>query len=281
MDGYFYIIKDKSYRRVTDLSTDANACVQDLHPDFQRGDHYLGIDKFFVILFKGRGICKITSGLGGISTDVHQKLNPKSSNGLYYWGLSECVCFLKPVSEWGVEYCKGADLEKDDDLKVYSVHPDVVNFLPGGLSITRGPAYGRWEKIKTITNESDTPLTYQQKIIKKVGYNKENVTQVTHNWKLTPSVSIESGRLTEIIAKLQFSFSAEYGGSHVHTKKETWNHAIEVEEQLSFELKQHKSLYVWQYRLGFGDEPVLFCRDIIIGNEPIPPTKVPLPPAEP
>ncbi len=281
MDGYFYIIKDKSYRKVTDLSTDAKAVVEDLHPDFQRGDHYLGIDKFFVIMFKSRGICKITSGLGSISTDIQHNLNPKSSNGLYYWGLSECCCFLKPASDWGVEYCKGADFAKDDDLVVYSVHPDVVNFLPGGLSITRGPAFGRWESIKTITNNSDTPMTWQQKIIKKVGYNKEKMTQITQNWKITPSVSIQSGDLTGLIAKWQFSFSAEYGGSHVHTKKETWNYATDVEEQLSFELKPHKSLYLWQYRLGLGDEPVLFCRDLIISNEPNPPTEIPLPPAKP
>lgn len=281
MEGHFYIIKAKSYRRVTDLSTDADAVVQDLDPDFQHGDHYLGINKFFVVIFKRRGICRITSSLGIISTDVKVNLSPKSSSGLYYWGLSECCCFLKPVSDWGVQYCKGADLEKDDGLVDYSVHPDVVNFLPGGLSITRGPAFGRWENIKTITNNSDTPVTWQKKIIKKVGYNKEKMTQITHNWKITPSVLIHSGDLTGLIAKCQFSFSAEYGGAQVCAMKETWNDATDAEELISFELKPHKSLYLWQYRLGLGDEPVLFCRDLIISNEPNPPNNVPLPPAQP
>ncbi len=105
--------------------------------------------------------------------------------------------------------------------------------------------------------------------------------QITHNWKITPSVSIHSGNLTGLIAKFQFSFSAEYGGARVYTKKETWNDAIDVEEQLSFVLNPHTSLYLWQYRLGLGDEPVLFYRDLIISNEPNPPTEVPLPPEKP
>ncbi|XP_056604830.1 uncharacterized protein LOC130421130 [Triplophysa dalaica] len=273
MDGHFYIIKGESYRRVTDLSTDADAVVEELDPDFRDGEHYLGINKFFVVIFKGRGIFRITSGLGSVSTDVKLNLKPESSNGLYYWGLSDCCCFLKPVSKWEVEYCKGADLEKDDSLLVYSVHPDVVNFLPGGLSLTQGPAFGRWENIKSIQMNCDTTGTWRNKITKKVGFNKEKMIQIMHNWKICPSSLIQSGDLAGLIAKVQFSMSAEYGGSHVNTEKQSWNEVTEVEEELSLELKPKQCLYVWQYRLGFCDEPVLFCRDLIIGDEPNPPTE--------
>ncbi|KAI7789643.1 uncharacterized protein LOC130549732 [Triplophysa rosa] len=288
--GRFYIIKGESCRTVTDLSTDADAVVKDIHPNFQGGDHYLhymgsgsGSVSLFVsmclfelfmpiIIFQGRGTFR-----RDYMFDNHREINlhPSCSNGLYYWGLGLGCCFLKPVSEWGVEYYRGTDLEKGDG-QVFSVHPDVVSFLPGGLSITQGPALGRWENIKTICNDSDTPVSWQEKIIKKVGYNKEKMKEITHNWKFGASATIESGELAKLIAKVQFSLSAEYGGSHVGTEKESWDEATEVEEQLSFKLKPHKSLYLWQYRLGVGGESVLFGRDLIISDEPNPPTEAPL-----
>ncbi len=106
------------------------------------------------------------------------------------------------------------------------------------------------------------------------------MSQITHNWKIAMSASAESGDLSALIAKWQFSFSAEYGGSHVSTETEGWNEATEVEEQVTFELKPNESLYLWQYRLSLGQEPVLFCRDLKISNKSSPPTEVPLPPAQ-
>ncbi len=67
---------------------------------------------------------------------------------------------------------------------------------------------------------------------------------------------------------------------HVSTENESWNEATEVEENLTFELKPNERLYLWQYKIGLGQEPVLFCRDIKIDDEPNPPTEVPLPPAK-
>ncbi len=93
--------------------------------------------------------------------------------------------------------------------------------------MTKGPAFGIWENIKTITNDSNTPVTWQKKVIKRVGYNKETVSQITHNWKM--STSAESKDLFGLIVKYQFSFSTEYGGSHVSTENESWNEATEVE----------------------------------------------------
>ncbi len=106
------------------------------------------------------------------------------------------------------------------------------------------------------------------------------MSQITHNWNIDASASIESGTLSRLIAKWQFSFSAEYGGSHVSTENESWNEATEVEEQLTFELKPNESLYLWQCKLGLGQEPVLFCRDLKIDDEPNPPAEIPLPPVQ-
>ncbi|KAL1250896.1 hypothetical protein QQF64_018692 [Cirrhinus molitorella] len=133
------------------------------------------------------------------------------------------------------------------------------------------------ENIETITNDSNIPVTWKKKIIKKVGYSKEKMAQITQNWKIEKSASIESGDLAKLITKLQFSFSAAYGGSHVSTENENWKEETEEEELLTFELKPKTSLYLWQHKLCLGQEPVLFCCDLKITSEPNPPAS----PAQP
>ncbi|XP_067299094.1 uncharacterized protein [Pseudorasbora parva] len=285
----FFIIKGNSYRRVTDLTIDSDAEVFSLHPDCRGGDHYLATNYDFYIIFQEKATYRVTTNMNENLSAVEYDLPPDWRNGLYYWGMADCCYFLKPASEWGVEYYKGGELSRDYLIilfkkmlsGVYSVHPDVLTFLPGGLSVTKGPSFGRWEIIKTITNDSNTPVTWQKKINKKVGYNKEKMTEITHNWKKGVSSTVEYRALSKLITKVQLSLSTEYGGSHVSTEKESWEEATEEEEQLSFELKPNESVYLWQYKLGFGEDPVLFCRDLKITSDPNPPTEVPLPPAQP
>ncbi|XP_051762703.1 uncharacterized protein LOC127519199 [Ctenopharyngodon idella] len=293
-DGSFYIIKGNEYRRVSDLTTDSDAVVDTLHPNCRGGDHYFSAYSKFFIIFQEKGTYRITTDMNTDSDAEEHDLHPDCRNGLYYWDMTlpifnrSLFCFLKPDSEWGVEFCNlslfshsgNSFIFKNLCTGVYSVHPDVLNFLPGGLTVTIGPAICIWENIKTITNDSNTPVTWTKKINKKVGYNKEKMSQITHHWKIDTSASIETGALAKLIAKFQFSFSAEYGGSHVSTENESWNEMTEVEEELKFELKPNESLYLWQYRMGLGQEQVLFCRDLKITSDPNPPTEVPLPPAQ-
>ncbi|KAK9970039.1 hypothetical protein ABG768_028178 [Culter alburnus] len=288
--GSFYIIKGNNYCRFTNLTTHSNAKVHTLHPNCQGGDHYFTAFGKFYIIFKEKGTYRITTNMNTDSDAEEHNLHPDCRNGLYYWGnllkpsSPECRepdmlfkhllnffhhCYvLKPASEWGVQFCDSSSLSKDYCSGVFSVHPDVLNFLPGGLSVTKGPSFGIWENIRTISNDSNTPVTLKRKINKKVGYNKEKMTQITHNWRIAASGSIETGKLTKLIANLQFSFSAEYGGSQVNTENESWNEMTEVEEQLLFELKPKESVYLWQYRMGLGEDQVLFCRDLKITNDP-------------
>ncbi len=280
-DSYFHIINGNSCRRVTNLMTDSDAVVYSLHPNCQGGDHYFAAHGYFYIIFQEKGTYRRTTNMTKDSYGEELNLDPNFRDGLYYWGLpypkQTGFSFLKPASEWGVEFCTGPDLSTDELNAVYSVHPEVLNFLPGGLSVTKGPAIGMWENIKTITNDSSTPVTWQKKITKKVGYNEEKMAQITHNWKIDSSDSIESGELAKLIAKLQFSFSAEYGGSHVSTEDESWKDATEEEEQLTFGLKPNERLYLWQHKLCLGQEPALFCCDLKITSKPNPPTS----PAQP
>ncbi|ROI52166.1 hypothetical protein DPX16_3436 [Anabarilius grahami] len=279
--GYFYIIKGNSYRRTKDLTTDSCARVYTLHPNCQGGDHYFKNGPFFTIIFQEKGTYRITRDMNQDLDASEYNMHPDNRNGLYYWGLTFFFfCFLKPSSEWGAEFCACPSLRQNICIGVFSVHPDILNFLPGGLSITKGPAFGIWENIKTMTNTSNTPVTLTNKITKKIGYNKEKMSQLTHSWKIAASASLETGELAKLIVKMQFSLSAEYGGSRVSTEKESWNEATEVEELLSFQLKPNESVYLWQYRMGLGEDPVLFCRDLKITKDPKPPTEVPLPPAQ-
>lgn len=96
-DGWFYVITGKSFRRVKDLSTDADKEVKDLPPNLQGGDHYFTAFGLFYIIFQERGTFRITTDLSSVLFNREYELNPDISDGLYYWGLSEHFCFLKPV----------------------------------------------------------------------------------------------------------------------------------------------------------------------------------------
>ncbi|XDV31373.1 hypothetical protein PO909_034077 [Leuciscus waleckii] len=284
MADWYYIIRSDlgCFMQTRELNEDNDISIWSLHPACKDGDHYLGACKYFFIIFQEKGTYRRTKNLNEDSEGVEYKLHPNLRNGLYYLGhgLLGYFSFLKPASEWGYEFYRGSDLSEDKCVGVYSAHPALLNFLPGGLAVTKGPSFGIWENIKTITNDSNTPVTWQKKINKKVGYNKEKMSQITHNWKISTSVTAETGDLASLIAKVQFSFSAEYGGSHVSTESESWNELTEEEETLTFQLEPNESVYLWQYRLGIGKEPVLFCRDLKIDDVPTPPTEVPLPPAQ-
>ncbi|XP_067312812.1 uncharacterized protein [Pseudorasbora parva] len=264
----FYIIKGNSYRRATDLSAGYDSAVFTLHPNCQAGDHYLAAFGWFYIIFQEKAVFRRTKDLSQDLSSEEFPLHPNCRNGLYYWGLPDHYNFLKPSSDWGVEYYKGDDFEKDSCVGVYSVHPSVLNFLPGGLAITSGPTYAKWKYIRTVINDSTTPVTWQNKITKKVGYNKEMMSQITKNWKIKTQGKITAEKLAGLIAQWQFSFSANYGGPSVNPEKENWNEETTVEEQLSFELKPNQCLHLWQYQLGLGSDPVLFYQNLKITNQP-------------
>uniref|UniRef100_A0A9J7XHR8 Uncharacterized protein n=2 Tax=Cyprinus carpio TaxID=7962 RepID=A0A9J7XHR8_CYPCA len=155
-DSYFHIIKGDSCRRVTNLSTDKDAIDFSLHHKCRGGDHYFASVGYFYIIFQEKGTYIKTTSMYENSDPREHSLDPDFKNGLYYWGpphckqTSDCFNFLKPdisVSE-NAEFCTGPDLSKNKHTAVDSVHPNVFNFLIGGLSVNKGPGTGMWEKIK-------------------------------------------------------------------------------------------------------------------------------------
>lgn len=276
-DPDIYIIKGDSYRVVQDLSTDEGAQVYQLHPNCRGGDHYMKRADFFFILFFGQGVVR---GVCDLSTDSRGEdipLHPQCCLGLYYFGIGSYWAMVTVDQRWGAQFYLYKSFINANLAAVYSIHPDLVSFLPGGLALTRGPSFGGWECIKTLSNDSDTPITWTHAVARKVGFAKEKVASVGRNWKVGTSASLGAGELTAAVVKAQFSLSAEYGGSSVKTEKEDWTEAREEEETFQATLEPKQSLYMWQYRLGLGQEPILFCRDIKFTKDPTPPATIPLP----
>ncbi|XP_038226384.1 uncharacterized protein LOC119842395 isoform X2 [Dermochelys coriacea] len=278
-DDLFYIIKGGAYRRVSNMNTDTAAVVYNLHPNCQGGDHYLSAFGSFYIVFQSKGVYRKVTNMNTDSDAVEYSLHPSCRDGLYYWGVKGYYYFVKPHDEWGIQYYRTTNFHENVDAVTYSFHPDVVNFLPGGLAITQGSAFGTWEAIKTISNDSNTPITWNKKITRKVGYAKEKMSSIEHNWSVSISASYQSGALTEAIAKYQFSLTTQYGGKSINTEKENWSEATDVEESVNLTLQPKEKIYIWQYQLGLGKKSVLFCRDMKFNDNPNPPTEVPLPPS--
>ncbi|XP_073491087.1 uncharacterized protein [Aquarana catesbeiana] len=279
-DDHFYIIKSDHYRRVTNLNTDGSAVVYSLHPNCRGGSHYCSAFGAFYIIFQDRGVYRRTTNLHEDGEGKEYTLHPKCKNGLYYFGLKNGYYFLNQEDQWGgITYTRCTNFHEYDNATTYSIHPSIYSFLPGGLAIDKGPSFGEWVCIKTIGNDSQTPIQWQKRVTQKVGYEKEKMSSIEHNWKVSTNVSTEAGGLAALITKAQFSLSVEYGGSSTNTEKENWNQVTEVEETITLTVQPQQKVYIYIYQMGLGKEPVLYCRDmrILDDDKPNPPTDNPLP----
>ncbi|KAM3916032.1 uncharacterized protein RB166_015404 [Leptodactylus fuscus] len=220
--GYFYIIMGNYYRRVKNMHTDEDATLYMFHRNCQDGDHYLSAGDYFCIIYQDRGVYRRTKDMFRDEDGEEFPLHPNWKNALYYFGAADCSYFVKPHDEWGVQYVRSTNFNEDTDSQTFSFHPSVINFLPGGVGVTMGPSYGAWICIKTISNDSETPVNKQKKITRKFGFDKEKMSSVERNWKITPAVSRETCGLSALIAKSQFSLTADYGGSSLNTHGEFW-----------------------------------------------------------
>ncbi|XP_072272903.1 uncharacterized protein [Pyxicephalus adspersus] len=278
-DDLFYIIQSNYYRRVTNMNTDEGAVVYTLHPNCQGGDHYLSAFGYFYIIFQNRGVYRRTKNMNKDEESEEFTLHPENKNGLYYFGVKNYYYLIKPDDKWGIQYTRCTNFNTNENAENFSFHPSIYSFLPGGLAIAKGPSFGEWVCIKTIGNDSQTPIEWKNRVTKKVGYEKEAMHSIEHNWKVSTTVSAETGGLSALVAKAQISVTAEYGGCSTNTEKENWNEATEVEETVTLTLKPKQKIFIYVYQMGFGKDPVLHCRDMRILDTATPPTDNPLPPA--
>ncbi|KAM9121578.1 uncharacterized protein ACDP82_015351 [Pangshura tecta] len=131
-----YIIKGDSYRVVKDLSTDDGATVGELHPNCRGGDHYMTYGSNFSIIFLERGVMRCVLDLSTDEQGHDTPLKPDRCKGLYYFGFSLFQCHIEVDEKWGAQCYLFIDIAS---VKfVFSIHPDVLNFFPGGLALTQG-----------------------------------------------------------------------------------------------------------------------------------------------
>nr|XP_005314589.1 uncharacterized protein LOC101932506 isoform X2 [Chrysemys picta bellii]XP_005314590.1 uncharacterized protein LOC101932506 isoform X2 [Chrysemys picta bellii] len=271
-----YIIKGDSYRVVKDLSTDAMATVHQLHPNCRGGDHYMHCASGFHIIYLERGVMRCVLDMSTDAQGHDTPLKPDRCKGLYYFGFIYVQGLIEVDKKWGAQYYLFLDIVSAK--YVFSIHPDVLNFFPGGLTLTQGASTGGWECIKTLHNDSDSSITWSDKVTCKVGYAKQQMSSIEHNWSISAEVSVGAGELTKLITQFQFSLKTQYGGRSVRTEQEDWNEAREEEESIQVTLEPKTNLYIWQYHLSIGHKPVLFCRDVHFTKENKPPEYIPLPP---
>ncbi|XP_015268240.1 PREDICTED: uncharacterized protein LOC107111739 [Gekko japonicus] len=268
-----YLLRGDAFFKVPDLSSEPPTGALPLHPSCRGGDHYTFCEDRFSIFFLTRGIVLSVADLatGGSAKEI--SLEPAFTDGLYYYGsdANRLACF-RMDAERGL--C-GHAWSTAGDEEVFSVHPDVLSFLPGGLAVVYGPAFGVWECLTLMSNASDLPVPSSQEITRKVGYSKKALSQ-----KFSISGSLDPESLTVSLLQSQFSLPAAHGGMGLRTEQEEWEEVSEEEEPLRVFLQPRQKLYWWQYRLGLGKEPILFCRALKVTRSPSPPTHIPLPPAD-
>jgi len=280
---HFYIIKGDHFIRVSDLSCPLNIPIeiQSLSKHCRNGANYLYYNEHFYIIKKGTGEYTRVSDLTGEEQEVGKILDDYR-DGAYFFGAWEYIYIISQVSEWGVIFTITKSLRSSHSAQAYFVYPGVVNFLPGGLSVDFGITVPKWELVKSFTNSSNATLQWSENITVTKGYNKSHFQSIENNWSMSTSTSIgtkfESGSVVTASLEMQFSLTESYGGANVRTDQEDWNEAYETQEKLSTEIPPSESVYIWQFRVGLeGSKDVLFCRDLEMTNNPVPPKKIPLP----
>lgn len=290
-DG-FKIIKGNYFITVNDLSHPTNLSLncQELSTICQGGDNYLNTGPNSYIVIKGDDYISVPDLTSSNAT--HGTLAPAFKKGLYFYGKNSGIGVLAALIDedkqnWGIVDWTTSDLDNSSNARKYFVYPDLIDFLPGGISLNFGTASPRWELLKCFTNSSDTALDWTESVSETVGYNKSEFTSLEKNWSVTSEVSMgtsfEAGFLVQSAIEMQFSLSGTYGGASIQTSQEDWSEEHTNTEEVSLHVDSKETVYLWQYRLGFAGaaKSLLFCRDIAITKDPKPPSGSPLPPVTP
>ncbi|KYO48249.1 hypothetical protein Y1Q_0010623 [Alligator mississippiensis] len=268
------ILRGDVVHRATDLSTAPSPDPLPLHAVCCGGDHYAAGGGRFFVIFLARGVVLSVADLTTGAEAKEMPLVPAALHGLYYYASAEgLLAFLDVDGERGL--CSHL-FSNADCHEVLPVHPDVTSFFPGGLALVHGPAFGTWECVKLIQNDTDVPLPGSHDITRKVGHIQEKLA----NWTDSTASSPRAADLAVALLQAQFSLPAAYGGVGLQTEQEEWEAVAEEDESLRVILQPRQKLYWWQYVLGLGHKPLLFCRSLKVTRSPSPPTHVPLPRAD-
>lgn len=284
---YFYIIKGKTCRRVTNLSTGADPITFTLDKNCQGGDFYMATNSSnFYIIRPGGGLRHVKDMTKPDYETL--ELHDNCKGGLYYWATGGFFYFLKPVGDWALEYHRTRDLTTDRKGVDFPVYTPITSFLPGGLAVIAGPTFGRWKPFGTPVrnNSKSEPLVFNESISRKTGYKKDIIHSVQHNWQIGAqwqkegSAGLTIEKVFTASLKEMFSFSTTYGGHVVDTTQEDWSEEKEVSKKFVVTIPPGGCVYFWQYTLGIGNEDILHTEYVIMTDNETPPTNVPLPSSE-
>uniref|UniRef100_A0A8C3RXM0 Uncharacterized protein n=1 Tax=Chelydra serpentina TaxID=8475 RepID=A0A8C3RXM0_CHESE len=265
------ILRGDAFHRTTDLSAAPSPDALPLHPTCRGGDHYASWGSRFSVLFLARGVVLSVADLTTGAEAEETPLEPASRRGLYYYAPDAAHLAFLGVDEQRGLYSQV--FSSSGHQEVLPVHADVASFLPGGLSLVHRGTFGAWECIKLIQNATDGPLPGSHEITRKVG----RVGEKLANWTFSTAGSPGPADLSVALLQAQFSLPPAYGGLGLKTEQEEWEAVAEEEEELRVILQPRQKLYWWQYHLGLGHRPILFCRCLKVTRSPAPPAALPLP----
>ncbi|XP_060111756.1 uncharacterized protein LOC132584005 [Heteronotia binoei] len=257
-----YVIMGNKFTEAQDLSVGSTSQVRGLHPSCCGGQHYFVVSGGFVIILSQ-----------GTSTAVKDLATGEPVPGLYpghQWS-TEKVGSIRSYLYW--------HLWDNFSGSFFTLHPNILSFLPGGLGLTKGPAFGAWKLLTTLHNYSDIPVAKSHRLFRKVGYTKEKLADVGNGWSASLPNSPEPSCVIVELAKAQFALPTQYGGMGLDTEQEEWEEVHEEEKILEAALQPNEVAYAWQYQLGLGKEAILFCREIKVTSSSDPPYEIPLPPS--
>lgn len=273
---YFYIIKNNQYRRVKNMNTGEDPHTYALHSDFHGGDHYVSAYGSFYVIYTSKGKYRKTSNLNEGDYKEYD-LDANTKGGLYYWGTDDYTYFIEPSSNFGIEYHRTDNLNKDSNSRTYPFHEDIINFLPGGLAIVQGPTYGKWLCITTLDNSNGgTELKQSMKIEHKVGFNSEKMSSIEHNWNVAATYSYSSGDLLKGLAQHQFSMTLAYGGATIDTSTESYHEQTTTTLQIDVVVLPYSTKYIWQYEVGLGTTELLKTNHFVYTDANTPPKTTPI-----
>jgi len=260
----FYIIKGSSFRRTSNMNSDDDSVVYSLHKNCQGGSNYCSYSKYFYIMFPSRGVYRRVTNMNKDTDAIEYTIHTNFMDGIYFWGTKDYLFCLKQPGDWGLNYHRSTDMHQDKDPKTWIVNSNVVNFLPGGVADTHGKAFGYWQLLKSIKNDSDSTADWEKTVKEKVGFELKKMSSMEKNWSIHAGATYNNGYLTEAFSKFQFNLDIQYGGKAVNTSSENWSQTTEVSEKLLLHILAGETVYVWQYQMGFGDEINLFCINLVL-----------------
>ncbi|EMP26819.1 Nuclear factor of activated T-cells, cytoplasmic 4 [Chelonia mydas] len=183
--------------------------------------------------------------------------------------------YMGCVGDPNIYILKGGSYQVVKDLSI-DEKPQVFDLHPRRVTLTKGISSAGWECIEILQSNSDPPITWSDKITHKVGFTMQYMSSTKRKWSISVELSCGAGELTKLIAQFQFSLKFEHGGRNVHTWQEVRTEAQEEEASVQVNLERKQNLYICQYRLGIGQEPVLFRRNTQFTKAKNPPDNIPL-----